>query len=249
LPATVPAQVVVMNSVFWSAKSANACGPPGSDPGAAEIAWLKQTVAVSPGGYRWFLTHIPPSVDAYSSMRAGKPVPFYDEKYLGDVLGLVGNATSHGATFIVGHEHHASFKLVGEADGRRVPTLVVPSISPVQLSNPAFLIADVDTVSGTIEDATAYALPLEATAPVWQRDYDFDAAYGVSALDEASLEHVRSKLAADPAARESFETHYPSGSKLGRMVDTTWPWYWCGMSNLTTATYARCTSDRSENPR
>jgi hypothetical protein len=241
LPGAAGAQAVVLDSVYWSAKYHNACGAADSDPGGAELKWLAALPAARPGAYRWFVTHIPPAIDQYSSLRAGRAVPFMQAAAARRLVALT--AAARPAAFIFGHVHHASFEIVGPGDGSGVPGLVVPSISAVQGNDPAFIVADVAPGTGAVNDVTTYALPLETPGAAWTFEYDFDGAYGTTAFDAPDLVALQARLAGDPALWARYARYYNSGSTTAAVVPATWPWYWCGDLELDAAAYGACVSN------
>jgi sphingomyelin phosphodiesterase acid-like 3 len=244
LPTQTPSQAVVVNSVFWSAKYHNTCGLPNTDPGATELGWLHTVVSTPATGYRWFVTHIPPGIDAYSSLRANKAVPFMQDNATQDIVATVSGAGAHGTEFIAGHTHHASFEIVGQSSGAPLPVLIIPSISPVQANNPAFVVANVATDTGTITDMTTYALLLpllgNAQPATWTREYSFNGAYGTSAFDATGLARLQTMLGDDPVKRASYATYYGSQSPVGAINLANWPWYWCTDVNITAQAYTSC---------
>lgn len=65
-PAVPRHDIIVLNSVFWSAKYQDACCAERGDPGARELAWLKKTLAQekATGRSAMLVMHIPPGFDA-----------------------------------------------------------------------------------------------------------------------------------------------------------------------------------------
>ena len=237
LPGPTPqGEAVVLNSVFWSAKYENACGVATDDPGTAELDWLSAAVSTPPASYRWFVTHIPPGIDEYSSFRANAPVPFMQERYAQRLVALAGTPNARSRLFVFGHVHHASYYVIGRGDGGGVPGLVVPSISAVQGNNPAYVTADVDG-GGAVTHTSAYVLPFGGA---WQPEPSFDRSTPSAAFDAANLAALQAMLFADPAARTAYESYYNSQSSVAAIVPSTWPWYWCGNVYLTVAAYATC---------
>ncbi len=244
LPGAPGAQAIVLDSVYWSAKYQNACGRAGSDPGADEFAWLSTELA-EPGNprpaYRWFVTHIPPTIDQYSSLQAGHPVPFMMESDARRLIALT--AAAAPSEFVLGHVHHASFEIIGPGDGTGVPAPIVPSISAVQGNDPAFIAADVVPATGVLRDLTAYVLPLETPGAAWKREYSFDEAYGATAFDTPTLLSLQTRLVADPALWSRYARYYSSGSATATIASGTWPWYWCGALELDEAAYDACVTN------
>ncbi|MFN2459891.1 MAG: metallophosphoesterase [Candidatus Velthaea sp.] len=249
LPTQTRAQAVVVNSVFWSAAYQNTCGLPSENPGQIELAWLKAAIAGTPGTYRWFVTHIPPGIDAYSSMRAAKPVPFMDEPSAEALVATMADPQARAVEIIAGHTHHASFE-IASAGNVRVPMAVLPSISPVQANNPAFVVADVAPETGIIADFTTYALPLGLTgqATAWTKEYQFSSAYGSTAFDAPNLDKLQTALGTDAALRSTYAAYYTSKSPVGAISAANWAWYWCSDVNLSSAAYAACVARTAPSP-
>lgn len=251
LPGAPGAQAIVLDSVYWSAKYDKPCGGAGGDPGAAELDWLAATISAPAPAYRWFVTHIPPAMDPYSSLVANRPVPFMREAYAGRLRALA--TAAHPSAFLFGHVHHPSFEIVGPGDGTGVPGLILPSISAVQGNDPAFVAADVAPSTGVLTDFTTYALALGTPGAAWQREYDFDAAYGTAAFDTPDLDVLQIRLASDPALWARYAAYFNSGSAVATIAPGTWPWYWCGAFELAAAPYAACVANlvpaRSSEPK
>lgn len=121
-----------------------------------------------------------------------------------------------------------------------MPALIVPSISPVQGSNPAFVTADVDETTGVIRDTTTFVLPLEVPNASWSKAYSFDAAYGRTAFDAPNLSALQTALGDSAALREVFAANYNSLSTVAAIAPTTWRWYWCADVYVRPADYAAC---------
>ncbi len=242
-------EAIVLNSVPWSAKYHNACGKATDDPGGAELNWLEATIAHRAAADRWFVMHIPPGIDEFSSLLAGHPVPFLRDSFATRLRALVAGPNSHGAALIAGHLHHASFELVTAAgSGTPLAGFIVPSISPVQGSNPAFATITVDPHTQTLLDAVTYVLPLQTRGAGWRLEYDFDAAYGTSRIDAPDLAALQSRLERLPPLRALFATYYNSSSPMGSPAAESWLWYWCGHTALTTDGYAACLAQTHATP-
>jgi hypothetical protein len=237
-------QALVLNSVFWSSGYRNACGSAASDPGTAELDWLARILRAPARGYRLVVAHIPPGIDAYSSRLRPEPVSFMQALYAERLVALLCANGADVSTLVFGHEHHATYAVVatdGAAGSTALPALIVPSISPVQGNNPSFLSARIDPSNGLILDTTTYAAA-QGPSGAWQRDYDFDAAYGASEFDVANLRRLQSRLATDPNLRATFFAHYGAESTTASVVPADWRWYWCALGNLTATAYAGCIS-------
>ena len=240
LPGTAAGtRVVALNAVYWSSFYANACGVAGSDPGADELRWLDATLPQDTTGRTIVVTHISPGIDEYSSMVAGKPVPFLEQSYEKHLLATLASHGPRVRGILAGHMHHASFEVAESGDGP-IPVLVIPSISPIQGNNPSFEVARIGADDATIEDLTAYYLPLGSPSAVWAEEYSFDDAYGFKAFDAKNLFALQASLETDAAERARFISYYNSESTIASPNPKAWPWLWCGHLNLTVDAYSAC---------
>jgi hypothetical protein len=123
----------VLNSVFWSSWYENSCGISGIDPGSTELTWLATNLGTSGAARPLLLTHIPPGIDEYASIKNDKPTPLYKESYTQQLLTILATKGAPRA-FIVGHIHHAKFEIANTRGGD-LGAFVVPSISPNQGNN------------------------------------------------------------------------------------------------------------------
>jgi sphingomyelin phosphodiesterase acid-like 3 len=240
LPAAIPLKAVAINSVFWSIAYDNACGVAGSDPGAAELAWLNADATAPAGGKRWLVMHIPARIDAYNSLRASLPLGFVRDAPESGFFDAAFAGAQQTAAIVAGHTHHPSFPLYARGSAA-IGGVILPSISPVQGNNPAFELADVDRESGAIVSTATYAMLASAPAPLWTREYDTRGVYGIAPLDARGVAALQSKLGADPKLRAAFAAYYTSFSLYGGIPPASWRWYWCANDALTAVQYAACT--------
>lgn len=229
----VPA--VVLNSIFWSARYGNDCGQHGSDPGATELTWLSAHL----NGHPLLLMHIPPGIDEYASPKAGQAVPFYNVKYTRRLLSIFATRGAAPGAFVIGHTHHATFEIVPIGIGK-LGAIIVPSISPQQGNNPAFVVADVNPAGPTIENITTYMFSLGSATPSWKELYSFDDAYGLTAFDAPNLLRLQARMAKDAGDRSRFFLYYNSASTTATPAPGKWTWYWCGHVSLTSLAYTDC---------
>ncbi len=227
---------VVLNSVFWSALYENSCGKPGSDPGAAELDWLAGHLN---GIHPLLLTHIPFGIDEYASLNADRPVPLYNMRYTRRLLAIFAAKGIAPSAFVIGHIHHATFEIAPTGIGM-LGAMIVPSITPSQGNNPAFVLADINSSGPTIADTTTYVLPLGAPSPAWSKLYSFDEAYGLASFDAANLLRLQARMAKNESTRRQFFHYYNSASTTATPAPAKWRWYWCGHVHLTPTQYAAC---------
>jgi sphingomyelin phosphodiesterase acid-like 3 len=236
LPAKAALPAVVLNSVLWSALYDNACGDRRSDPGAAELAWLSSHLNAA---HPLLLTHIPFGVDEYASWNANKPVPLYKVDYTRRLLKILAAKGIGPTAFVIGHIHHATFEIAPTGIGK-LGAIVMPSISPSQGNNPAFVVATIDPRGPFIADTTTYIFQLGDASPAWMRLYSFDEAYGLTAFDAPNLLRLQARMAQNPRVRRQFFHYYNSASATATPPPDKWQWYWCGHVHLTPPPYAAC---------
>jgi len=242
--ASVPGgtRVIAVNSNAWSALAKNDCDPGGTAANDT-MTWFEHAVAHAPAGaHTWAVMHIPPGIDAYASLRSGKPVSFYRPELLARLRSVHAANGAPLGLIVAGHLHNDGYRIVDAT-----PLLLVPSISPNHANNPAFFVATIDPAQSTITDYTAYDLDLAAaglhgTAAQWRYEYDFDAAYalGSGGFSVASLETLQKEIASDEAIRSAEADRYVSGALVQAITDRTWRAYWCSNAFLEPAAYTSC---------
>lgn len=132
------ARAVVVDSVYWSFRYNAACSKI-ADPGRAEMAWLRQTLATTPRGERnVVLMHVPPGIDSYSTafVRGATTIPFMDAASSATLVGLLRAPSNRVALVLAGHLHELQSRDLGG-----VPLLILPAISPIYGRAPTFLLA------------------------------------------------------------------------------------------------------------
>jgi hypothetical protein len=227
-------RAVVLDSVFWSVVF-HTCGG-SSSPSAEQFAWLSKTLSQPASKPAMLLMHIPPGVDAASTLKAHRliVVPFLQtlaERRFEQIV-----ARNHSRLrFIIGG--HAHLHDVRELDG--VPLIIAPAVSPVYGSNPSFLRMQVD--GGTLGDLQLYADDLDGGG--WTELYDFDRAFGVSALTAASLASAHERLGRDVGLRDRWASWMAGASHNAQADRWNWRAYWCAQSE-TGSSYVACAGDQ-----
>jgi len=235
-------RVIAVNSNAWSAAEKNDCDPGGTAPGDV-MTWFERAVAQAPvGAHTWAILHIPPGIDAYSSLRSGKPVGFYRPDLLARLRSVHAADGAPLGLIVAGHLHNDGFRIVDAT-----PLMLVPSISPNHANNPAFFVATIDPAAGKITDYQAYDLDLAAaglrgSAAPWRYESDFNAAYslGSGGFSVTSLEALQKAIASDDTVRSAEADRYVSGALVQAITDRTWRAYWCSNAFLEPDAYRVC---------
>jgi hypothetical protein len=118
-------RVIAVDSNPWSPVAVDTCDP-GGTARTDVITWFEGAVAASPAGARtWALLHIPPGFDAYSSLRANLPIPFYRPDLQARFRAVRAADGKPLGLIVAGHLHNDGFRIVD-----RTPLLLVTRTMP-----------------------------------------------------------------------------------------------------------------------
>ncbi|MGA7255689.1 MAG: hypothetical protein WCF17_04850 [Terracidiphilus sp.] len=266
LPAPLePTRLVVLNDVLLSPWHQNCAGKPDPAAGDAELDWLARQLARAraAGENVWVMGHIPPGVDAYATLARpgprcnGKPpAMFLATDKLAQELTRAGDEIRLA---IFAHAHTDEFKLLQaelanaapgaakpsgpQAIGSAVAIKMVPSISPINGNNPAFIVAQVDPSTARLDDYRVYAAKNPAGAGAWPELYDFDRAFNQKSFSPGAVESVLAEFSADPGAKSAASRDYVKDFLTGRpdmLLLLVWPQYVCTLSQATASAYSAC---------
>jgi sphingomyelin phosphodiesterase acid-like 3 len=231
-------RLVVPNSLLFSQEYRGNCGAPGTDP-ANELGWLRRALRnTRPGDRNVIMMHIPPGFDPFSTqyVKGFLAWPFLRARYDRSFTGILEANVGRIAYAIAGHAHRFDFRLAGE-----VPIVVLGSLSPVLRNNPAFYTLRVAS-DGSLGDIGVHTFdePLQK----WLPGRSFDAVWGTTRIDAASLARLHGRLGADPALRRAWGAQsagWPDteGTRAGAWGTHWWRVQWCAQTSLGPQ-YAAC---------
>ncbi len=236
-------RTLVVNSNPWSPTAVTTCDPSGSAR-SDTMAWLEAATAASPAGARtWLVEHIPPGIDAFSSVQKHTTLQFYVPDVLARFRALRAGDGKPLGLIVAAHLHNDDFRIVDQS-----PLMLVPSISPLHANNPAFFVAHIDAASGSIADYDAYALDLPAAiangtspAAAFAHEYAFDQAYGVNGFTLPALIQLQQSIRDDThGIRETEAAYNVSGSTFEQITKDTWRAFWCSNANIDPASFEAC---------
>jgi hypothetical protein len=226
-------RAVVVDDVVWAPRF-RPCG--GSNEADARVL-AELRGALPPHGERaWVLMHIPPGIDAYSTIRLAHElivVPLLDPVPRAASVNLLDNPDRHVALVITGHIHRFWFRLVGDGGTAAVPLLTMPAISPIYGNTPSFLTATV-TPDGTLIAADEHAL-IDRT---W-RTLDGTRALGMPRVDAPAIAALQTRLTRNAPLRATW-SHLYNGGARPEITEHSWRGYWCATSALTTSAFRAC---------
>ncbi|HEX5080276.1 MAG TPA: hypothetical protein VFV80_14080 [Geminicoccaceae bacterium] len=254
-PSVPDRDLIVLNTVLWSANYQNRCNPGAGDPGAAQLAWLEWTLYRTKlrGRTASLLFHIPPGIDGFTSSHGSgacraNVTPFLRQEYEKPFLALLERYRDILQEGYVGHTHMDDFRIVSTAAGE--PILlnhITPAISPIYQNNPGFGIVLYDRASGDLLDyATVYLGNLAAAGrgePArWAVEYTFRDTYGYTSYDPATALDLARAIRSDPTVRDDYIAFYPvtTASTKPPIDAQNWLAYSCAQTELDSEAFAAC---------
>jgi sphingomyelin phosphodiesterase acid-like 3 len=247
-------RLIVLQDIFESAHYFGCDARPNSAPAAEQIAWLRRqlTEARAAGQQIWVMAHIPPGIDVYSTYHrylfapgeacsVKQPQMFLSSEALGDTIAEFSDIVRLA---IFAHTHMDEIKLIQGADGA-VPVKLVPSISPINGNEPAFIVAQVAPDTATLKDYEVYSAS-SAQGTGWGREYRYSAVYGLPDFSAASVKQLTSQLIDDKSGEDetsrAYERYFLTGggtfAALG--LQRLWPEYSCSLRERDPAAFHRC---------
>lgn len=247
---------IVLNSIFWSQRYVDQCGPPGIDPGVMQLEWLrwKLSKARLEGRHVSLLMHVPIGMNAYSSAGSvvctPSPTPFMHERYSKPLLATLRAHASLLGNGFAGHTHMDSFRVASSSDGTPFLALrITPSVSPIFDNNPSFAVVVYDRTTSVQKDYRLHYLTNlsdvgSGDPPVWAVEYDFDLAYGEPGFGPAQALAVADKIQSDVASRSNFMQFYAvSSSDSSPVTEQNWKVFACAQTALTAEEFEDCTCE------
>jgi sphingomyelin phosphodiesterase acid-like 3 len=248
-------RLIVLQNIFDSTHYVACDAHGGTGSAAAQIAWLhaQLTEARTQGEQVWVMAHIPPGVDIYTTFHrylfapaeacnVKTPQMFLSSPALGDTLAEFADVVRLG---LFAHTHMDEIRLLSNAQGEAVAAKLVPSISPINGNDPAFLVAEVSPQTATLQDYTAY-VAADAKGSSWAREYRYSEAYGLPDFSAASVRKLTSSLIADSTGEDetsrNYERYFLAGSgALGQLgLQRLWPEYSCSLREQHSEAFHSC---------
>jgi hypothetical protein len=231
-------QIIVINSVLFSTRYKNVCGHDPADPGADLLKWLRATLGDAERQHQkvWLVYHIPPGIDAYSTARSKKIVPFWVSSYSDEFHELAARYENTIAATFAGHTHVDDFRLIGIPQAEKSLVLIGPALSPNIGQNPAFRIVKFKS-NGRLADLSTYFF----VNPAWKLEYSFDNAWGVHRPDISNYEKLYGRIEKSPEIRERWTLFYSvSHPEAGSITPANFQAFYCASGNSTIAGYRAC---------
>jgi len=251
-------RLVVLYTQPWAAECTKGCGPGTGSLGDAELQWLSTQLADarSLGQRVWLLGHIPPGIcaaETFQNISGGSSCPaaispFWADAYSSGLYELLADYRDTLTLGLFAHEHTDDYRVLLDARGDLVLGVkLVPSVTPIEKNNPAFVQFVYDPGLGVISDAKTWYLTNLASAPTaetatWEFEYDFGLTYGQQALDSSGVAGTVTSILSEAAAQSAYETYYPASNPAGNPPGAFTPFllYGCALENVTEADFGAC---------
>jgi hypothetical protein len=251
-PAAPEQRIAVVNTNFFSLHYQNDCGTPADgNPAVATLAWLRGVLTEAEAAHRkvWLAYHIPPGIDAFATARNDicpiAPVPMFAESYAREFHALMARFHDTVTVSFAGHVHTDGFRLISEAGKSFGFVMMNPAISPIFGQNPAFRRVVLGPDGGIADQSVYYLANLPqaqaGTAPLWQLEMSFDAAWDLPRYDVSSLRTLYGRLATSTAVGDRWSQAYAVQSQGGVAIrPADYAIYRCTAGYDRSADFARC---------
>ena len=231
-------RAVVIDNAYWSPFYRNPCGR--GDPTPQSLAEVATALAPSKTERRWLIMHIPPGIDASSTIYRAHHlaiVPFLRPDPREAIVALIEDPARQVELVVSAHIHRFAYRIVGAGTGAPVPLLVSPAISPIFGNNPSFLSADVAT-DGRVRNFEEHSLD----RGTW-RDIGGTSTLGASEFTAPALINLQRRLSREPVLRETFAALYTGGAQWHESAGPNWRTYWCAATEFSATAFRDCVDE------
>ena len=255
-------RIVSLDDVYLSPLYRNCAAQPDPAPAQAQLDWLNAQLSAARAAHErvWFLGHIPPGVNLYASAKrmllscsANSAQPFLASDSLATALA---ENTDIIPLALFGHTHADEIRMLSPDDlvpadvakahaaTAGVPVKIVPSITPINGNEPAFVVAKIQPASAALADYTVIiASDRTGIGTTWKPAYTYSERYHKRAFDSASVSSLIHELHADSAlatpASQAYISSYTEGVPTP-ILQLAWFPYTCALSHTTSKSFAAC---------
>jgi sphingomyelin phosphodiesterase acid-like 3 len=249
-------RLLVLQDIFESKRYTACSNAKNPHAEAEQIAWLRAQLQSARAHHEhvWIMAHIPPGVDAYSTLTdghdvcAGKaPEMFLDSSAFADAITDFPDVIR---LVLLGHTHNDEMRIYSSALGK-IPGKLVPSITPVNGNNPAFTVAQVNPTIATLVDyAVTSASNQTGIDTRWSEEYRYSTTYKLPDFSAASAAKLLADFTTDKSG-SSDESHayerfyFVTGpgiiaSAKAMAMQLIWPAYACSITQTAEQDFRRC---------
>jgi sphingomyelin phosphodiesterase acid-like 3 len=247
-------RMLVLDDLFMARKYATCGGKPDAQAAADQIAWLKRELdeARNEKEKVWVMAHIPPGVDAFSTVTKGgdicagkEPAMFLSSEAMEETMAEYGDVIQLA---IFAHTHMDEVRLLVDRKSaglhKAVAVKLAPSISPIDGNEPAFTVASVDAATATMTDYRVFAVSNGTGADSnWSEEYDYAKDFGQPDFSARSVSALVDAFEKDSTAHaaisQSYLSHYSAGG-AALVLTPFWPQYVCALDHDSGEDYRAC---------
>jgi hypothetical protein len=203
--------IVALNTLVWTSMLAPAAAPPSTDP-CGQLGFLQAELETARIRQRRVLivSHVPIGVNLFDVLREGlntSEAVYFQNTFAVRYGGIVSNYSSLIVAQLFGHTHKFSFvadTLFG------VPAFTAPSISPIFMNNPSYLLLTLDASSLDLIDLQLRFLAPNKTA--WVDGQSLRSILNVPQLSVTDIRgSVRDQLLANQSMWDALVLAYGGG--------------------------------------
>lgn len=247
-PGNARGNLILLNTVFFSAKYDNSCGNTGDDPAGEELQWLKQMLEDNHLRKEpvWMVYHIPPGIDVHSTLSnygsCNENITLmWQDTYNNRLLDILQQFRPLILANLAGHTHMDDFRVIYQNKAPISFIHITPAISPRFGNNPGFQLISYNRTSLQLMNAETYYLSLNKNAGSWTPEYNFRRTYGVSSMDALNFDRVRKKIAANASILNKYINLYKVSNPNSNEINLqNWKAFWCGTGAITQQQFSEC---------
>ena len=167
-------RLIVLNSVLFSKKSLGSAAARAAD---AQLDWLHQQLQQAKNQHQKILIalHIPPGLDVYATrhLHLFTLMEFWRTTYLTRFKSELAAFYPQIISIFSGHLHYDWTQTLDVGNHLDVPVIMVPSVSPVYGSDPAFKIYHYSAANGRVDDTYTYSYPVKGIG-TWRIEHVYN---------------------------------------------------------------------------
>ena len=262
-------RIISLNTVFFSdryhaAKFSENCGLIDSTAATDLFTWLVSRLSAAQQAHEkvWLMFHIPPGIDAYSTivkyqtlsktsaasatekLCASAIVPFWQPKWTTQFQTLLKKYEETVIVSLAGHTHTDDFRLINSSGAKPALVLISPAISPVYRQNPGFRVVTFANDGSLTDESVYYLTNLEfassKTRGEWTKEYTFSQEWKLGRPNAASVATLYDQIKTKTDVRDDWLKLYNVSSAAAYLPANTTPGLYCAIEKTDPETYSNC---------
>jgi sphingomyelin phosphodiesterase acid-like 3 len=238
-------RLIALDDIFFSSEYKTCSGDPSKAGEDAALAWLNHQLNLAEQAHEhvWVIAHIPPGINAYSTLSKGgnlcdgtAPKLFLEDNRLAETL------ERHAEVIrlaLFGHTHSDEMRLFAG----KIPAKLVGSVTPQHGNLPTVTIAQVNRTTARLLDYTVYeASNFTGVDTTWARLYNYHETYKEPDFSAHSIDNLFAAFAVDTSGSDPRSQTYQNFFTPGMLpaLALVWKPYVCALTNTTPDAYRSC---------